>query len=176
MGVSGSTIFQARATATAANVNGGGFRSGASGNDYSKQDAAQYALSGLTSAGVGNILLAALAAVDMIGNLAKVTGGTGVTLTNPWFEITAALAGVSLTFSTNKDGTSIASGVASGVSLNIGGAFSLGHTSDNNAISQMQTGNTLVVSPGSYNLTGAGSSIVYLPTPVLWWKPTLIFY
>jgi hypothetical protein len=147
-------VFEIRASATSGNVNGGFFVTGASGTDYSQQNAAQYALTGVTSAGAGNTILTASAAADMVGNGIRTVSGTNFT-NNSWFEITSVVAGVSITCSTNQAGTSICTGVGSNGVMNIGGAISLGHSTDlavfNNALST-NPGIKFWVKSGTYNL------------------------
>lgn len=113
--------------ADGATTNGGGFVTGSSGTDYSNQASAQYALTGLTSAGAGNTLLSGSASADMVGNWACATSGTNVN--QGFYSVDSVVVGVSITFSTRKDGTSIASGVSANGIVNIGGAFKLGATS-----------------------------------------------
>lgn len=118
MAVSANTVWELRTTG--AITNGGGFVTGASGTDYSQQDSAQYALTGVTSSGAGNTVLTASAAAAMVGNIAYAVSGTNLRV--GFYEVTSVVVGVSITFSTNSAGTSIASGaMASGV-INIGGA------------------------------------------------------
>lgn len=100
---------------------GGGFVAGASGTDYSQQDAAQYALTGVTSAGAGNTVLTASAAAVMVGNILQVISGTN--LTTGFFEITSVVVGVSITCATNNAGASISTGVGATGVINIGGAL-----------------------------------------------------
>ena len=148
MGVAAATVWECRASATAAMVNGGGFVTGASGTDYSQQDAAQYNLTGCTSAGAGNTLLTASAASDMVGNIAKAVSGTNVTV--GWFEITSVGAGVSITFSTNGAGTSIATGVVAAGEVNIGGALDLTGSGIDTWLEQVIGGNTGWIKNGTY--------------------------
>lgn len=120
MPVSVNTAWEVRA-ATGSDNNGGGFVAGASGTDYSQQDTPQYALTGLVSAGTGNVLLYAGASVDMVGNIAQAISGTNI---NPGsYEILSVSLGVSITFSTNKTSQSICTGIAASVVINIGGAL-----------------------------------------------------
>jgi hypothetical protein len=94
---------------------------GSSGTDFSQQNAAQFALTGLTSSGSGNTILSAAAAASMVGNIAQAISGTNI---NPgFFQVVSVVAGVSITFSTNPAGTSICSGVAAAGVVNIGGAL-----------------------------------------------------
>lgn len=104
-----------------ADTNGGGFKPGATGTDFSLQDAAQYALTGVTSAGAGNIVLTASAAADMVGNTLNVISGTNYTV--GFFEITSVSVGVSITVSTNNAGTAICTGVGATGVMNIGGGL-----------------------------------------------------
>lgn len=107
---------------TGVDTNGGGFKAGATGTDFSQQNAAQYALTTSTSAGAGNTLLDAAAAADMVGNTAWTVSGTNLTA-NSYFEVTSVVVGTSITFSTNNAGASIATGVVANGTLNIGGSL-----------------------------------------------------
>lgn len=122
MAISATTVFEVRGSgAGVSDNNGGGFVPGSSGTDFSQQNSPQYALTGLASAGAGNTILSAAAAADMVGNLGQAISGTNV---NPGFyQVTAVSVGVSITFSTNNTGGSIATGVAASLVLNIGGAL-----------------------------------------------------
>ena len=168
-----ASVFEIRSTATAGNVNGGGFVPGASGTDYSQQNAAQYALTGVTSGGAGNTILTASAAADMVGNWLCVISGTNLTLENNSgigrFEIVSVVAGVSITCSTNYSGTAISTGIASNGVINVGGAFSLGHASDDGIFEIASTigGHTFYIKNGSYtpgatlNTGAAGTSQLF---------------
>lgn len=148
MALSANTVFEIRSTATANNVNGGGFVTGASGVDYSQQDAAQYALTGATSAGAGAIILHASAHANMVGNIAKVVSGTNATV--GWYEITAVDPGVSITVDRNWGTGAVADGV-----VNIGGALSLASTLDDDIFELSITGSVGIkywVKAGTYTL------------------------
>ncbi len=156
MAISASAVWDVRSTATGgANVNGGFFVTGASGTDYSKQNGAQYALTGIASAGAGNVVLSASAAADMVGNGCHVISGTN--FTTGWFEITSVSVGVSITFSTNVAGASICTGVGASGVLNIGGAMSLGGTDDDAVFEAGTAGNIYYVKNGTYTLGGTVS-------------------
>lgn len=120
MGVAAAAVFDTKATGTGVSDNNGGFFvTGASGTDYSQQNSPQYALTGLASSGSGNTVLSAAASTDMVGNGANAVSGTNV---NPGiYQVISVVAGVSITFSTNAAGQSIASGVVASLVLNIGG-------------------------------------------------------
>lgn len=152
MALSANTVFEIRSTATANNVNGGGFVTGASGVDYSQQDAAQYALTGATSAGADAIILHASAHANMVGNIAKVVSGTNATV--GWYEITAVDPGVSITVDRNWGTGAVADGV-----VNIGGALSLASTLDDDIFELPPNGGGVKywVKSGTYTLGEAVS-------------------
>lgn len=155
-GVASNTVWEIRPGAGNDN-NGGGFVPGSSGTDYSQQNSPQYNLTGLTSSGSGNTLLYSGASADMVGNVAQTISGSNVA--SGMFQITSVSVGVSITFSTNNQNTSIATGAASGVAINIGGALaSLGilyrvlasftQVTDNNTIYIKATDSLTVTSTG----------------------------
>jgi hypothetical protein len=152
MAISVNTVWEIRSTATAANVNGGGFVTGASGTDFSQQDAAQFNLTGATSGGAGNTVLHASSAATMVGNLARVISGTNFTA--GWFEITSVSPGVSFTCSTNQAGTAITTGVGAAGVINIGGALSMASTFDDDIFEAVPSagGNKFWVKSGTYVL------------------------
>ncbi len=152
----GASICEIRATG--ATTNGGGFVIGASGVDYSQQDSAQYALTGLISAGAGDTLLSAAAAADMVGNWVCATSGTNIN--QGFYAVASVVVGVSITFTTNKAGTSIASGIVANGVINIGGAFKLGATSagrtDDNFFEEApNTGGNTYYIKGAHTVGGA---------------------
>lgn len=120
MALSAAICWEVR-SATGADTNGGGFKTGATGTDYSQQTSPQYALTGLASAGSGNVVLSASAAANMVGNVGQCTSGTNFVA--GLYEITSVSVGVSITFSTNTAGASICSGVGASGVINIGGAL-----------------------------------------------------
>jgi hypothetical protein len=120
LGVPANTVWEVRPTVGSDN-NGGGFVPGASGTDYSQQTSPQYALTGLTSSGSGNTLLYSGASADMVGNVAQAISGSNLSL--GMFEIVSVSVGVSITFGTNEQGSSIALGTVSSGVVNIGGAL-----------------------------------------------------
>lgn len=112
-------VWEAR-SATGNDNNGGGYVPGSSGTDFTQQASAQYALTGLASAGSGDTILSAAAANDMVGNVANAISGTNITVGS--FVVVSVSVGVSITFSLNKGGASICTGVAASAVINIGGA------------------------------------------------------
>lgn len=144
MGLSATMVWEFRSGATAANANGGAFKPGASGTDWSQQTAAQYNLTSITSAGAGNVILTASASADMVGNAIHMISGTN--FTPGWFEITAVSVGVSITCSTNQAGTAICvTGAGSAGIANIGGAMSMNSSTANQSDANLG----LAISPGN---------------------------
>lgn len=115
MALAAATVWEVRPT-VGADTNGGGFVTGASGTDWSQQNAAQYALSNGVTNGTATIGTVS-ASADMVGNIVYVTGGTGSVVAN-WYQIVSAIAGVSITVDRS---TGLTAGT--GVTLNIGGAL-----------------------------------------------------
>lgn len=148
MAIASAMVWEVRSTATASNVNGGGFKTGASGVDYSQQDAAQYNLTGGASAGAGAVILHASAAADMVGNVGHLISGTNSTA--GWYEITAVSVGVSITVDRN-----CTTGVGASIVFNVGGALATLDT-------WSSTANTLTAGNKIYlkgSLTAIGGSI-----------------
>src|SRR3954469_9556272 len=85
MALSSSTVYQVRPGG--ADTNGGGFVTGASGTDWSKQDAAQYSVTDGVAAGSTTLTsVTAAFGTDVVGNLIYVSGGTG-SITAGWYQI-----------------------------------------------------------------------------------------
>ncbi len=149
--ISANTVREIRTTG--AQTNGSGFVTGASGTDYSQQDAAQYALTGVTTAAADAICLSASSAAVMVGNICYIVSGTSFTV--GWYEIVSVVAGVSFTLDRNCTTAAGASGV-----INIGGAFLLGGTLDDEFTESLVAGNTVHVKSGTYTLSEAISQLV----------------
>lgn len=150
MALNAAMVFEVRSTATAGNANGGGFKTGSSGVDYSQQDAAQYSLTLVTTAAADAILLTSSASADMVGNIAFISAGTNFTVGR--YEIISVSVGVSITL----DRTCTTAAGAAGV-VAIGGALSLG-SSDDAIFETLVAGNKMWIKGGSgpitYNLGG----------------------
>lgn len=155
MALDTTIVWEARPTATAGMANGGGFKPGASGTDFSQQDAAQYNLTSVTTAGIDATLLSASAASNMVGNIAHIISGTNFTV--GWYEIISVVAGVSITL----DRTCTSAGAGSSGVVNIGGALSFGSTLDDDFMEIVVGGNTIWVKhDGSTDYTlGEGISV-----------------
>jgi hypothetical protein len=153
MALAAATVLEVRTGG--ANTNGGGFVTGASGTDWSQQDAAQYAVTDGVTAGTTAITSATAAfGTDVVGNLVYVAGGTG-SVTPGWYQITARPSTTEITVDRN---TGLTAGT--GVTLNIGGALA----SPGLAVSLMTvSGMRLWWKAGTYNVTtatpGAGGPI-----------------
>jgi hypothetical protein len=127
--------------------NGGGFKTGASGTDYSQQTSPQYALTSVTTAGVGATFLLASASADMVGNIAHVVSGTNFAA--GFYEITSVSVGVSVTCDAN-----VCTGIGASGVINIGGALAtIGKIGSASANQGAVAGNLLCVKSGSYSLT-----------------------
>ena len=130
--------------------NGGFFVTGASGTDYSQQNTAKYALTGVTSAGAGNVITVTSASADMVGNGIFVVSGTNFTL-NSWFEI-MSVVGTLVTCSTNAAGASICTGAGVTGVMNVGGANLLNSTLVDEMFEAGTAGNTYYIKSGTYTV------------------------
>jgi hypothetical protein len=141
MALSGSTVWEVRTAGS--DTNGGGFVTGASGTDWSQQDAVKYALTGLTTAAANAIISTASASADMVGNIIQITSGTNFTA--GFYQIISVSAGVSITVDRNCTTAAGAAGVG-----NIGGALA----TVNQAIVNMTiNGMIAYIKAGSYTRT-----------------------
>lgn len=150
-GAIGATcVWEVRSTATANNLNGGGYTSG--GTDYSQQDAAQecWAAGGCNQtndlatdgAGTGLSSVSGGFTSAMVGNIIHITAGTGLTV--GWYEITAYADANNVTI----DRSATASGSA-GTGY-VGGAMSLASTLDDDFFEQLTPGNIVYIKAGTY--------------------------
>lgn len=166
MAITAATQWECRDTATAGNVNGGGFDStiAGAGTDWSMQDAAQYPLAGVATAGAGATFLLATASADMVGNIAHVI--SGVNFTPGWYQIISINAGVDVTVD-----RALATGIGANGAINIGGAMSLGSALDDEFFDSLAAGNTCWIRNGNYTLGEAVSPAISgtaaLPTRII---------
>lgn len=153
MALSSTGVLEVRVPGSgASDSNGGYFKTGASGTDWSVYDTPQYSPSGtLTSAGAGNVILYAAASSDMVGNGIQITGGTNFVA--GLYEITAVSAGVSITVT--GAAANACTGVGASGSGNIGGAFATPEGAAAFAIA----GNTIYIKSGTYSRTAAGATM-----------------
>jgi hypothetical protein len=149
MAIADNAVWEIRTTGTSANANGGFFVPGSSGVDYSQQNAAQYNLTGATTAASSATVAHASAAADMVGNGAHIISGTN--FTPGFYQIISVVVGVSLTL----DRVCTTAAGAAGV-INIGGALSLGGTvtgsSDTDVFNSARPGHIYYIKSGTYTL------------------------
>lgn len=114
MALSNAIVFEVQTGGS--DNNSGGYKTGATGTDFSQQTATQFALTGLTSVGAGAIILTATAAATMVGNCINITGGTN--FTTGIYEIISVSVGASITVDRN-----VTTGAGVAGTANIGGCF-----------------------------------------------------
>lgn len=151
MAIADNAVWEIRSTATAGNANGGFFVPGASGVDYSQQNAAQFNLTGCTTSAASATVANANAAASMVGNGAHIISGTN--FTPGFYQIISVVVGVSMTLDRVCSTAAASVGV-----INIGGALSLGGTvagsTDDDVFEAARPGHIYYVKAGSYTLGG----------------------
>jgi hypothetical protein len=150
MALAATVVLELRTTGS--DTNGGGFKTGASGTDWSQQDAAQYAVADAVTNGTTTITSAtANFGTDVVGNLLYIVGGTG-SITGDWYEITARTDSSTITVDRS---TGLTSGTDA--TLNIGGALvSPGQTA---AVANKTAGIDVWQKAGTYTLTSSTANI-----------------
>jgi len=152
MALPATGVIEIRATATANNVNGGGFNSARSGTDYTLQDAAQ--LTGTDGSAAGGTTFTSVSGgfTDaMKGNYIHLTASTGLTV--GWYEI------VSVT-DTNNVELDRTPGTGTLTTYYVGGAMSLNSTLDDDLFEIAISGNTYWIKNGAYSLGESVSSSI----------------
>jgi len=138
MAIAATCVWEVRPT-NGVDTNSGGFVPGQAspGTDWSQQNAAQYALSGLTSSAANAVILTASAAADMKDNIINVTGGTNATTGH--YQIISVVVGVSITVDRNWCTGAVASGTANigGAKQTIGAMHTILTTANQSAIGQI---------------------------------------
>lgn len=120
MAIAAATCWEVRAT-NGNDTNGGGFVAGATGTDYSQQNAKNTGANDTsTTDGVGNGTTTFTSATanfgtTIVGNIIYLQGGTG-SLAAGWYQVTARASAVSITLD-----RTVAAGT--GITVNIGGAL-----------------------------------------------------
>lgn len=132
MALSSTIVWEVRAGGDV--DNGGGFKTGASGADYSQQDSAQESYTTLATSGVGVTTVTCGGGdtfdADIVGNLIRLVSGTNATA--GWYEVTARNSATEIVIDSAPDDGG--GGLASGVG-NMGGAVFLSDTLlDNTAL------------------------------------------
>jgi hypothetical protein len=116
MALSALTLWEVRNGGN--DTNGGGFVPGASGTDWSLQDAAQYSVTDAVTNGTTTITSAtANFGTDVVGNILYVQGGTG-SIAAGWYQIISRTNSTTIVVDRS---TGLTAGT--GATLKIGGAF-----------------------------------------------------
>lgn len=144
MALPATGVYEIRATATANNVNGGGFNSARGGIDYTLQDAAQLTNTDGSAAGGTTFTSAGGGFTDaMKGNYLHITASTGLTV--GWYEI------VSVT-DTNNVELDRTPGTGTLTTFYVGGALSMNSTLDDDVFETAVAGN-------EFQLRGASGTV-----------------
>lgn len=142
-----TAVINVRSTATAGNLNGGGFNSARGGTDYSLQDTAQ--INGLTD-GTSNVSTTFTSATGsftaaMVGNYLHLTAGTNST--PGWYEIVTYNSATSVVLD-----RACSTGAMTNGTFYVGGAMSMASTLDDDIFEACVPGNTVTVKSGTYTL------------------------
>lgn len=146
MALPATAVWEVRTTATAGNVNGGGFNSARGGTDYTLQDASQTSGSdGTSTASTTFTSATATFTSQMVGNYLHLVSGTGTT--PGWYEITAYTSANQVTLDRNSGTYTL------GV-FHVGGAALVGTTLDDDMFEAAVAGNMywIKLSGGTYTL------------------------
>src|SRR3990167_9330472 len=134
--MSASITWEVSSTATANMVNGGGFKTGASGTDYSLQNAAQWTASDGTSNVSTTFTSASMTFTSaIVGNILHLTAGTNGTV--GWYEITGYTDANTITLDRN-----CSTGAMTNGTFYVGGALSLNSTLDDDFFEEISGANT----------------------------------
>lgn len=153
MALAAATVWEIRTTGD--DLNGGAFVSGASGTDWSQQDAAQYAVTDAVTNGTTTITSAtANFGTDVVGNILYIAGGTGGITANR-YQITARTDNQTITVD-----RSIGLTAGTGATLNIGGAIKSPGILNSTAPTSVATGHTIWIKAGTYSITDASNAVV----------------
>lgn len=148
MALNAGIVFEVRTTGS--DTNGAGFKTGASGTDWSLQDAAQYSVTDGVTNGTTTITSAtANFGTDVVGNLIYVSGGTGSVVADR-YEITVRNSATSITVDRS---TGLTAGT--GVTLKIGGAAA----SPGEVAGDVVRRNTVFIKNGTYSITSASNNV-----------------
>lgn len=166
MAMSATITWEFNSGATANMVNGGGFKTGATGVDYSTATAAHLTIADLQSDGADNTKVHSdLTPFDTndIGNVLHITA-TGTGFTVGWYEVTAVDASTPpvATLDRTCGGTSLTGGTAY-----LGGALSLNSTLDSDFFQQLVAGQKVYFKKGNYVLGEATSGVTTAGTTQL---------
>lgn len=138
MSLSSSTVWEVRTTGS--DTNGGGFRAGSSGTDYSQQGAPQLIVTDAAATGTKSLTSAVGGfTAAMVGNLVQLSGGS---LTAGFYEITAFTNANTVTLDRSA-------GNGSGATARVGGALA----TLTKAIEGMVGGNVVWIRSGTYTVS-----------------------
>lgn len=123
------------------------------GTDYSQQDAPQLSLADIATDGAGTGLSSVTGGFTaaMVGNCIYLTGGTA---TAGWYQITAYASTNAVTIDRSAGASK------TGVTGNVGGAFLIGGTFDDDFFEARTAGNHLWIKTGTYTTGEAINSAV----------------
>lgn len=153
------TVWEVRTTG--AQTNGGGFYNRVPGVsvDYSQQNATQLSLADIATDGAGTGLSSATGGFTaaMQGNIIYLTGGGA---TAGWYEIVSYINGNNVTIDRSAGLNKV------GVTGNVGGAFTMGGSLDNDffGFTAKVVGNQIWIKSGTYTL---GETILPAQGPIL---------
>lgn len=157
-------VYEVRSSATAGNVNGGGFNSARGGTDYTLQDGAQESKTDGASTASTTFTSATATFTDaMKGNFLHLTAATG-TPTVGWYEI------VSVTNATTVVLDRV-SGTYTLGTFYVGGAMSMASTLDDEFFEIFIAGSTVWVKTGTYTsvegISVANDATAALPVNII---------
>jgi hypothetical protein len=149
MALPATAVIEIRSTATAGNLNGGGFNAARGGTDYTLQDAAQLTNTDGTSNASTNFASAGSTFTSvMVGNYLHLTAGTNATV--GWYEIVAFVDANNVTLD-----RVCSTGAMTNGTFYVGGAISLGGTTDDSFFEIGVGGNIFYVKGAvTYTLNG----------------------
>lgn len=144
MALSSSVVWEVRGTGS--DSNGGGFRAGAAGTDYSQQDAPQLTVPDAAAAGTANLNSAVGGfTAAMVGNVVQIAGGG---LAAGFYEVAAYVDANNVTLDRSP-------GSGGGSTATVGGALA----SPGKAASGHVSGNTIYVRSGTYTISSAATNV-----------------
>lgn len=151
MALSANTVWEVRTAGS--DVAGGGFVSGASGTDYSQQDAKNTVgnnISTTDAVAIGTTTITSATASftsAIVGNIVYFAGGTG-SITGVWRQVATFTNSTTIVLDA-------AIAASTGMTMNIGGALA----SPGQASASIVASNTVYVKAGTYTITSATQSI-----------------
>lgn len=154
-------------------TNGGGFKDGASGTDYTQQDAAQLSLTDGATSGIGVTTFTSVAGgftAAMIGNVLNLASGTNVTA--GFYEITAHTDTNTITLDRAPDDG--VGGVSGGVGSIGGGLLTPGRAAEACMAATTAEGNLIWVKAGTYTTTTTTQNVSGGPVLADWGAITTV--